>query len=123
MEVAAERGPRLVTPQRKRLERVSRQWLFTCLTTPQEKGVSMVARNRIRCLVVAVPVGSNRIESSGAMGRDVLPWADPYVAGLIKKLQDEVRHERRCRSLVRNYRATVVEQIDGKAEGDMLFAQ
>jgi hypothetical protein len=83
----------------------------------------MVARNRIRCLVVAVPAGSDRIHVSGAMARDVLPWADPYVAGLIKKLQDEVRQERRCRSLVRNYRATVVEQIDDTAEGDMLFAQ
>jgi hypothetical protein len=31
----------------------------------------------------------------------VLPWADPYVAQLIKKLQDEVRHERRMHSLLR----------------------
>ena len=49
----------------------------------------MVAHNRIRCLVVSVPVSSDRLNSSGALARDVLPWADPYVAGLIKKLQDE----------------------------------
>jgi hypothetical protein len=37
----------------------------------------------------------------GAMVRDLLPWADPYVAQLIKKLQDEVRQERRAQSLIR----------------------
>jgi hypothetical protein len=35
------------------------------------------------------------------LARDVLPWADPYVAQLIKKLQDEVRFERRLRSVLR----------------------
>jgi hypothetical protein len=58
----------------------------------------MVARYPIRCSVVAVPVSSDHRLSRGALARDVLPWADPYVAQLIKKLQDEVRHERRMRS-------------------------
>jgi hypothetical protein len=40
--------------------------------------------------------------SRGALARDVLPWADPYVAGLIRKLQDEVRFERRLRSVMRH---------------------
>jgi hypothetical protein len=31
-----------------------------------------------------------------------LPGADPYVAQLIRKLQDEVREERRMQSLVRH---------------------
>jgi hypothetical protein len=38
--------------------------------------------------------------SRAAIVRDVLPWADPYVAQLIKKLQDEVRMERRQQSRV-----------------------
>jgi hypothetical protein len=59
----------------------------------------MVARNSIRCTVVAVPVASDRF-SRGSLAQDLLPWADPYVAQLIKNLQDEVRHERRTRSLV-----------------------
>ncbi len=59
----------------------------------------MVAFNRIRCQVVSV--GSDPIVLRGAFARDVLPWADPYVAQLIKKLQDEVRFERRLRSVLR----------------------
>ena len=62
----------------------------------------MVARNSIRCTVVAVPVSPDRCLSGGAMARDLLPWADPYVALLIKNLQDEVRQERRLRSLARH---------------------
>jgi hypothetical protein len=69
----------------------------------------MVAFNRIRCTVVAVSDLENGRLSSGALARDVLPWADPYVAQLIKKLQDEVRTERRAQSCVRHYRATGAE--------------
>jgi hypothetical protein len=65
----------------------------------------MVAFNRIRCMVVSVSETENRCLSRGAIARDVLPWADPYVASLIKKLQNEVREERRLQSRVRHYRA------------------
>jgi hypothetical protein len=65
----------------------------------------MVARNRIRSMVVSVPAGGNRWLSRGAIARELVPWADPYVAQLIQKLQEEVRQERRVRSLVlRHYR-------------------
>lgn len=63
----------------------------------------MVASNRIRCTVVAVEVSSNRFASRKVV-RDVLPWADPYVAQLIRNLQDEVREERRMAAMVRHYR-------------------
>ena len=59
----------------------------------------MVARNRIRCTVHGVESPAGRIFSRGAMSRDLLPWADPYLAMLIKKLQDEVRHERQLERL------------------------
>ena len=65
----------------------------------------MVACNPIHCTVVAVPVSADRWTSRGAMARDLLPWADPYVAQLIRNLQDEVRQERQMRSFVRHYRA------------------
>jgi hypothetical protein len=61
----------------------------------------MLATNRIRCAVVAVGVAPEHSLSPGAIARDVLPWADPYVAQLIKNLQDEVRHERRLQALMR----------------------
>ena len=64
----------------------------------------MVAFNRVRCTVVAVSELENGCMSRGALSRDVLPWADPYVAQLIKKLQDEVRKERRLQSRTRHYR-------------------
>ena len=45
-----------------------------------------------------------------ALAREVLPWADPYVAQLIKNLQNEVREERRLESRVKHYRASGSEQ-------------
>jgi hypothetical protein len=71
-------------------------------------GFFMVARTRVRCVVVAVSSTPER----GAIARDLLPWADPYVAGLIKKLQDEVREERRMRSLVRHRRMTLTDAVE-----------
>ena len=61
----------------------------------------MPAHNRIRCHVVSLEPPADGYQSRGALARDVLPWADPYVAQLIKKLQDEVRFERRLRSVMR----------------------
>lgn len=55
----------------------------------------------IRCAVIAVPVSAFTSMSRGALGREVLPWADPYIAQLIRKLQDEVRQERQNRSSAR----------------------
>jgi hypothetical protein len=68
----------------------------------------MVAFNRIRCTVVAVSDLENNRLTRGALARDVLPWADPYVAQLIKKLQDEVRLERRQESRI-NHRTRGAE--------------
>lgn len=65
----------------------------------------MVAFNRVRCTVVKVLELDNGCMSRGAVARDVLPWADPYIAQLIKNLQNEVREERRLQSRVRHYRA------------------
>ena len=67
----------------------------------------MVAFNRIRCTVVSVPEHGGM--TRGALARDVLPWADPYVAQLIKKLQDEVRTERKLQSRVRHERVSGAE--------------
>lgn len=55
----------------------------------------MVASN-IRCIVVEVPVNQEEEArfASPPRARDLLPWADPYIATLIRNLQDEVREER-----------------------------
>jgi len=64
----------------------------------------------IRTVVVSVPVDADwftdeseievnsfELPSSAARARfrpsDMLPWSDPYIAGLVRKLQDEVRSE------------------------------
>jgi hypothetical protein len=70
---------------------------------------AMVAFNRIRCKVVSVSGDEDRSLSRGALARNVLPWADPYVAQLIEKLQKEVREERRLQSRVRHYRTNGAE--------------
>src|SRR5262245_46203430 len=51
---------------------------------------------KIRCIVVRVPEEDSAVPPRGAW-REALPWADPYVLGLIRKLQDEVRSERAAR--------------------------
>ena len=65
----------------------------------------MVAFNRVRCTVIAVSQLDNACLSRGTVAREVLPWADPYIAQLIKNLQNEVREERRLESLIRHRRA------------------
>jgi hypothetical protein len=60
----------------------------------------MLRSNRIRCTVVALGASVNGLPQR-EIARDLLPWADPYVAQLIKNLQDEVRQERRMQALMR----------------------
>jgi len=79
----------------------------------------MVASNRkrIRCAVVAVPVAgsrfsANRLAGRGALARDLVPWADPYVMQLIHKLQDEVRLEREERVQLRRQRLMSALELD-----------
>jgi hypothetical protein len=67
---------------------------------------TMVAFNRVRCTVIAVSQLDNACLSRGAVAREVLPWADPYIAQLIKNLQDEVREERKLQARIRHYRAS-----------------
>jgi hypothetical protein len=73
----------------------------------------MVARNRIRCTIVTAGQPGDPYVSRGALARDVLPWADPYVAQLIRKLQDEVRFERRLRSVMRHSALRAVRSVSG----------
>jgi hypothetical protein len=54
----------------------------------------------IRTVVISVPVEdvdthpSNRLaRSSRFRPSDLLPWSDPYIASLVRKLQQEVRDE------------------------------
>jgi hypothetical protein len=58
-----------------------------------------INRKRIRCVVIAVPVEADLLTERGALAHELVPGADPYVAQLIQRLQDEVRHERRIEQL------------------------
>ncbi len=62
----------------------------------------MKTPRRIRTVVVSVPVdndwlSSDRLAAGSAATRprfkpsNLLPWSDPYIAGLVRKLQDDVR--------------------------------
>lgn len=61
----------------------------------------MVAPTKIRCAVVTITADDNGMPNINASEfeprfrpSDLLPWADPYIAGLVRKLQAEVRSER-----------------------------
>jgi hypothetical protein len=75
--------------------------LLRFLSLRSNGGDTMVAinRKRVRCVVVAVPVEADAWSERGALAHELVPGADPYVAQLIQRLQDEVRHERRMEQL------------------------
>lgn len=61
----------------------------------------MVAPNNqhtIRCYVVEVPVEpyGGRLHETKRR-REMLPWADPYIAGLVERLKNEIEEERAAR--------------------------
>ena len=58
-----------------------------------------INRKRIHCVVIAVPVEADLLAERGALAHELVPGADPYVAQLIQRLQDEVRSERRREQL------------------------
>jgi hypothetical protein len=67
------------------------------LITQVSRGRSLMVainRRRIHCVVVAVPVEADLFTDRGALAHELVPGADPYVALLIQRLQDEVRAER-----------------------------
>jgi len=72
-----------------------------------------VGRN-LYCTVVEVPVVAPRGRRMSS-ARDLLPWADPYIAGLIRKLQAEVRAERAERGLGSKRRSVVAPSIQSEA--------
>lgn len=57
----------------------------------------MVTEKTIHCAVVRVPAETSRMprqDPSRFRPSDLVPWADPYIASLVRKLQREVREER-----------------------------
>ena len=72
------------------------------------KGIVMVAPRKTKkvfCTIVRVPANNDRITASpsrfSTRPSDLLPWADPYIARLVRNLQEEVRSERRTASSIR----------------------
>jgi hypothetical protein len=67
---------------------------------PELHEAQVMVAPRIHCIVVEIPVGSEEMGIAGlehrmrSSVRDLLPEADPYIAALIRRLQDEVRQER-----------------------------
>jgi hypothetical protein len=43
---------------------------------------------RIRCHVLEVPTHDDWLSRRGGGPRELLPWADPYIAGLMRNLED-----------------------------------
>ncbi|QDU90798.1 hypothetical protein Pla175_42110 [Pirellulimonas nuda] len=58
----------------------------------------MANQTKIRCTVVSMPTETVSMPNATQprfRPSDLLPWADPYIASLVHKLQNEVREERR----------------------------
>lgn len=68
---------------------------------------------QIRCTVLAVSVETEGMPSKTQprfRPSDLLPWADPYIASLVHKLQNEVRQERQAARLQDRLRDIVNDQ-------------
>lgn len=83
----------------------------------------MVAINtkRVRCIVVRVPADADLFAERGALAHEMMPGADPYIAHLIRRLQDEVRFERRMEQL-QNAEDKLIKQArfaDADLAGDL----
>lgn len=83
----------------------------------------VVNRKRIHCVVVAVPAEADVWSSRGALAHDLVPGADPYVAQLIKRLQDEVRRERCAQARVRRVKRAPINRLAASksASADLPF--
>jgi hypothetical protein len=46
----------------------------------------------LRCQVLEVPAQTGRPPRGEQWPRDLLPWADPYIAGLLEKLERRYGH-------------------------------
>ena len=51
----------------------------------------MVAR-KVHCMVIEIPASETE-EVRVSEVRDLLPWADPYIAGLVQRLKSEIEAE------------------------------
>jgi hypothetical protein len=78
----------------------------------------MLAR-KIRCFVVRIPEDDTAAPPRAAW-REALPWADPYILGLIRKLQEEVRQERATRFMSAREADDEANQRDCEVELDGL---
>jgi hypothetical protein len=50
--------------------------------------IRIPAPARIRCHVLEVPADDGWLARRGGGPRELLPWADPYIAGLMRRLHD-----------------------------------
>lgn len=83
----------------------------------------MVAEMTIDCADVCAPAELNRMnlpDKSRFRPSDLVPWADPYIASLVRKLQREVREERQAEksvdSLPANLEISSWEPLDWEGE-------
>ena len=63
----------------------------------RERNFAMVAPNKTRrlvCTVIRVAEAPPTFERFVRKPSTLVPWADPYIAGLVRRLQSEVRMER-----------------------------
>ncbi len=74
--------------------------------------------SKIRCFVVRIPDADSAVPPRAAW-REALPWADPYILGLIRKLQDEVRMERAARFMPEREAAEMADGADWDADWDV----
>jgi hypothetical protein len=66
----------------------------------------MVAANpktKFRCYVIAIPAPEDSTRDLRPKPSELVPWADPYIASLVRKLQDEVRADREARWAHRSF--------------------
>lgn len=83
--------------------------------------VAPLRRKRVICTVVRVPATENTRMSTqqrfSTRPSDLIPWADPYIAQLVTKLQKEVRSERVSLSDTRQGASALAADLEPPSPG------
>ncbi len=84
--------------------------------------VAPLRTKKFFCTVVRVPVADEysmrintariEIQQPATRPSDLLPWADPYIARLVTKLQDEVRDQRTQSRVISRIAGTCLADLE-----------
>ena len=84
----------------------------------------MVAQNttRVHCIVLEIPATRTAGMSATRLQRELLPWADPYIAGLVERVKSEILAERALKAAAAEIEHLSLEESTAASLDDTIAA-